>query len=187
MVAMWQTAWILCPIHTQTNKQTFNLYISDIIVVCQRSVSEVSEIKNDSVPWLCRSLAQDIKSIYIRHLLNYFSYKNILKISQIWDSMFLKKKLCSPYFVSIFDVSALLTILKINSYKLIFQIWKNSTRSTKTWPFFEYGGKSGRWWSSYGPMASIFYKIWIEQSGAMVFILNLDKISLKKLFPTMNI
>ena len=38
-----------------------------------------------------------------------------------------------------------------------------------------------------GPTASIFYGIWIIQSGATVFILNLDKISLKKLFPTMNI
>ena len=35
--------------------------------------------------------------------------------------------------------------------------------------------------------ASIFYGIWITQSGAMVFILNLDNILLKKLFPTMNI
>ena len=33
----------------------------------------------------------------------------------------------------------------------------------------------------------IFYGIWIKQSGAMVFIFNLDKVSLKKLFPTMNI
>ena len=32
-----------------------------------------------------------------------------------------------------------------------------------------------------------FYEIWLAQSGAMVFILNLDKLSLKKLFPTMNI
>ena len=37
------------------------------------------------------------------------------------------------------------------------------------------------------PTASIFYGIWIIQSDAMVFKLNLDKISLKKLFPTMNI
>ena len=35
--------------------------------------------------------------------------------------------------------------------------------------------------------ASIFYGIWIIESGATVFTLNLDKISLKKLFPTMNI
>ena len=38
-----------------------------------------------------------------------------------------------------------------------------------------------------GPTASIFYGIWIIQSGPMVFIFNLDKVSLKKLFPTMNI
>ena len=38
-----------------------------------------------------------------------------------------------------------------------------------------------------GSTASIFYGIWITQSGTMVFILNLDKVSLKKLFPTMNI
>ena len=38
-----------------------------------------------------------------------------------------------------------------------------------------------------GPTASIFYGILITQSGAMVFILNLDKVSPKKLFPTMNI
>ena len=38
-----------------------------------------------------------------------------------------------------------------------------------------------------GPTASIFYGICIRQSGAMGFILNLDKILLKKLFPTMNI
>ena len=37
------------------------------------------------------------------------------------------------------------------------------------------------------PMASIFYRIWIKQSVAMVFIFILDKVSLKKLFPTMNI
>ena len=29
--------------------------------------------------------------------------------------------------------------------------------------------------------------LWITQSGAMVFILNLDKVSLKQLFPMMNI
>ena len=34
---------------------------------------------------------------------------------------------------------------------------------------------------------SIFYGIWIKQSLAMVFIFNLDKLSLKTLFPTMNI
>ena len=38
-----------------------------------------------------------------------------------------------------------------------------------------------------GPTASIFYGIWIRQSSAMAFIWDLDKISLKKLFPTMNI
>ena len=34
------------------------------------------------------------------------------------------------------------------------------------------------------PTASLFYGIWIKQSGAMVFIFNLDKVLLKKLFPT---
>ena len=38
-----------------------------------------------------------------------------------------------------------------------------------------------------GSTASIFYGIWIKQSSAMVFVFNLDKVSLKKLFPTMNI
>ena len=38
-----------------------------------------------------------------------------------------------------------------------------------------------------GLTASIFYGIWIKQSGAMVCIVNLDKVLLKKLFPTMNI
>ena len=38
-----------------------------------------------------------------------------------------------------------------------------------------------------GRRASIFYGIWIKQSSAMVFISNLNKISIKKLFPTMNI
>ena len=38
-----------------------------------------------------------------------------------------------------------------------------------------------------GPTASIFNGIEIIESVAMVCILNLDKISLKKLFPTMNI
>ena len=38
-----------------------------------------------------------------------------------------------------------------------------------------------------GPTASIFDGIRIKQSGAMVFICNLDKVLLKKLFPTMNI
>ena len=38
-----------------------------------------------------------------------------------------------------------------------------------------------------GPTASIFYGIWIKQSVGMVFIFNLDKLLLKKLFPTMNI
>ena len=35
--------------------------------------------------------------------------------------------------------------------------------------------------------SNILYGIWIIQSGETVFILNLDKILLKKLFPTMNI
>ena len=39
---------------------------------------------------------------------------------------------------------------------------------------------------AYGPTASIFYGIWIAKSGAMVFIFNLDKVLLKKLFPTMK-
>ena len=38
-----------------------------------------------------------------------------------------------------------------------------------------------------GPMTSILYGIWIKQSSAMIFIFNLDKVLLKKLFPTMNI
>ena len=38
-----------------------------------------------------------------------------------------------------------------------------------------------------GPTASIFYGIWIKQSVGMVFIVNLDKVLLKKFFPTMNI
>ena len=36
-------------------------------------------------------------------------------------------------------------------------------------------------------LLSIFYEMWMKQSGAMVFIFNLDKVLLKKLFPTMNI
>ena len=38
-----------------------------------------------------------------------------------------------------------------------------------------------------GPTAIIFYGLWIKQSSAMTFIFNLDKLLLKKLFPTMNI
>ena len=38
-----------------------------------------------------------------------------------------------------------------------------------------------------GPTASIFWGIWIKQIGAMVLIFDLDKVSLKKLVPTMNI
>ena len=38
----------------------------------------------------------------------------------------------------------------------------------------------------FGPTASIFYGIWITQSGSVVFIFNLDKVLLKKLCPTMN-
>ena len=34
---------------------------------------------------------------------------------------------------------------------------------------------------------AFFYGIWIKQSGAMVSILNSDKVSQKKLFSTMNI
>ena len=37
------------------------------------------------------------------------------------------------------------------------------------------------------PTASVFNGIWIKQIGAMVFVSNLDKVSLKKLIPTMNI
>ena len=47
------------------------------------------------------------------------------------------------------------------------------------------GKKSAILWA-YGPTASIFCGIWIKQSVAMVSIFNLDKVSLKKLFPTMN-
>ena len=38
-----------------------------------------------------------------------------------------------------------------------------------------------------GHRANIFIEIWIKQSRSMVFIFNIDKVSLKKLFPTMNI
>ena len=38
-----------------------------------------------------------------------------------------------------------------------------------------------------GPAASIFYGILITPNGAMVYIFNLDKVSLKKLFPMMDI
>ena len=34
---------------------------------------------------------------------------------------------------------------------------------------------------------AFFYGIWIKQSSAMIVIFNLDKVVLKKLFPTMNI
>ena len=50
-----------------------------------------------------------------------------------------------------------------------------------------YQAKSQQYCGPNGPTASIFDGIWITQSGAMIFILNLDKVSLKKLFPTMNI
>ena len=39
----------------------------------------------------------------------------------------------------------------------------------------------------HGSTASIFYGISIAKSGAMVLILNIDKVLLKKLFPTMNV
>ena len=38
----------------------------------------------------------------------------------------------------------------------------------------------------FSPTASIFHGIWIKQSSAMFFISNLDKVSQKKRFPTMN-
>ena len=47
--------------------------------------------------------------------------------------------------------------------------------------------KVSKFWGPNGPTASIFYGIWIKQSSAMIFIFNLDKVLLKKLFPTMNI
>ena len=50
-----------------------------------------------------------------------------------------------------------------------------------------YQAKSQQYCGPNGPTASIFYGIWIKQSDAMVFIFNLDKVSPKKLFPTMNI
>ena len=48
-------------------------------------------------------------------------------------------------------------------------------------------GKSQQYCEPNSPTTSIFYGIWIMQSGAMGFILNLDKLLIKKLFPTMNI
>ena len=50
-----------------------------------------------------------------------------------------------------------------------------------------YQAKSQQYFGPSGPTASIFYWIWITQSGAMGFILNLDKVLLKKLFPSVNI
>ena len=50
-----------------------------------------------------------------------------------------------------------------------------------------YQAKSKQYQGPNGPTASIFHGIKITKSGAMVCILNLDKVSLKKLFPTMNI
>ena len=47
--------------------------------------------------------------------------------------------------------------------------------------------KSQQYCRPEGPTASIFYGIWIKQSVALVFVVNLDKVLLKKLFPTMNI
>ena len=60
--------------------------------------------------------------------------------------------------------------------------------STPRWACLpsSYQAKSKLYCGPNGPTASIFYGIWIKQSGAMVFILNLDKVLLKKLFPTMN-
>ena len=49
-----------------------------------------------------------------------------------------------------------------------------------------YQAKSQLYCGPNGPTPSIFDGIIITQSGAMVFILNLDKVLLKKLFPTMN-
>ena len=47
--------------------------------------------------------------------------------------------------------------------------------------------KSKQYCGPNGPTASIFYEIWIKQSVGMIFIFNLGKVSLKKLFPTINI
>ena len=38
-----------------------------------------------------------------------------------------------------------------------------------------------------GSRAKIFNYLWIKQSDAMVFTLNIDKVLLNKLFPTVNI
>ena len=63
---------------------------------------------------------------------------------------------------------------------------KNNSLERKYIPS-SYQAKSQQYFGPNGPTASIFYGIWIKQSSAMIFILNLDKVLLKKLFPTMNI
>ena len=82
----------------------------------------------------------------------------------------------------------LLHILRYTAYmKLWGSLWlgRVSTPSCACLPS-SYKAKIERYCGPNGPTASIFYGIWITKSGAMVFILNLDKVSLKKLFPTMN-
>ena len=61
--------------------------------------------------------------------------------------------------------------------------------STPRWACLpsSYQAKSKLYCGPNGPTPSIFYGIWIKQNVGMVFIFNLDKLSLKKLFPTMNI
>ena len=63
----------------------------------------------------------------------------------------------------------------------------DSKTHTLTYLPSSYQAKSKLYCRPNGPTASILYRIWITKSGAMVFILNLDKVSLKKLFPMMNI
>ena len=118
-------------------------------------------------------------------------------------------KVCKPYIVISFlwklqplinnhllkILKAVISMALLRCCKEPMDLYMNmATWSTKiTWAFVLGAIIQGEklmnhiWTDAHGIMLVSFYRIWIKLSRAMVFIFKLDKVLLKKLFPTMNI
>ena len=121
---------------------------------------------NNLLPPLAICIVPLSNTLFLKHNLNQNHPENI----DIWSN--------DPHYIIVTVTHFCAEVLKTLGYCLRFCRASLPT-SCKA--------KSKLYCGPYGHTASIFHGIWIKQSGAMVFIFNLDKVLLKKLFPTMNI
>ena len=115
---------------------------------------------------------------------------NTLTWSCFWDSCATNLGISCDDFESFFDLISSGTATNIKDLEGSFEVPSGYGGCPRPrWACLPSScqAKSQLYCGPNGPTDSIFYRIRVKQSSAIVFIFNLDKVLLKKLYPTMNI